>query len=322
MTKLNESESRNLILYFLIAYGFTWLFWILQALAMRGLLGSSLLVDFLASPNNPAAWGPLVSAVLLTWLNERGRGVIRLLKRGVDYRFAKVWWIPIILVFPIISGGALLLAILAGESVPELFWVSSPFLIVVYFVQYLLTGGPLQEEFGWRGYALDRLQARFNALISSIILGFMWGLWHLPYFLIGAEIIYMYGVLPLIFSDILFAILLTWLYNNTGGSILVSLIFHNMFIVSTEMFPALKTQVGSLFYLIFFIAAVTAVVIIWRPKRLVREPKKRDFRVNKTGEKTHNRSNFHTGNHRNSKLKMKEMIRIWYLLTLQIKQVP
>jgi len=271
MTKLNKSETRNLILYFVIAYGFTWLFWILKALAMRGLLGSSILVDFLASPNNPAAWGPLVSAVLLIWLNERGRGVIRLLKRGVDYRFAKVWWIPIILIFPIISGGALLVAILAGESIPALFWISSPFLIVVNFVVYLLTGGPLQEEFGWRGYALPRLQGRFNALISSIILGFMWGLWHLPYFFIGTEIIYAYGVLPLIFSDILLAILLTWLYNNTGGSILVSLVFHNMFIMSTDMFPALKTQVGSLFYLIFFIAAVIAVVAIWGPRRMVRK---------------------------------------------------
>jgi len=271
MTKLNESETRNLILYFLIAYGFTWLFWIPEALAARGLLGSSILVDFLLSPNNPAAWGPLVSAVLLTWWNERGRGVIRLLKRGVDYRFAKVWWIPIILVFPIIHGGALLLAILAGESVPKLFWVSNPFSIVVYFITVLLLQGPLQEEFGWRGYALDRLQARFNALNSSIILGFMWGLWHLPYFWIGTEIIYTYTFIPFVLSNILLAILLTWLYNNSGGSILVALIFHAMFNYSAQMFPALKTQVGSLFYLIFFIATVIAVVAIWRPKRLVRE---------------------------------------------------
>jgi len=270
MTKINKSEARNLVLYFLIAFGFTWLFWTLKALAVRGLLGSSILVDFLASPDNPAAWGPFVSAVLLTWWYEKGRGVIGLLKRGVDYRFAKVWWIPTILLFPIIIGGALLMAMLAGESIPELFWVSSPFLIVVNFVLYLLTGGPLQEEFGWRGYALPRLQSRFNALVSSIILGFMWGLWHLPYFFIGTEIIYAYGVLPLIFSDILIAILLTWLFNNTGGSILVSLIFHNMFIMSADMFPALETQVGSLFYLIFLIAAVIAVVAIWRPKKLVR----------------------------------------------------
>ena len=66
MLPSNKSETRNLILYFLIAYGFSWLFWIPKALAERGLLGSSNLVDFLVSPYNPAAWGPFVSAFLLT----------------------------------------------------------------------------------------------------------------------------------------------------------------------------------------------------------------------------------------------------------------
>lgn len=103
-----KKEDRNLLLYFLIAFGFTWLFWIPEALATRGLLGSSVLVDFLLSPNNPAAWGPFVSAFLLTWWNERGRGVLRLLRRGVDCGFSRVWWIPTILIPPLICGGALL----------------------------------------------------------------------------------------------------------------------------------------------------------------------------------------------------------------------
>ena len=271
MTKQNKSENRNLLLFFLIAFGFTWLFWVPEALAMRGLLGSSILVDFLLSSHNPAAWGPLVSAFLLTWWNERRGGVIKLLKRGVDYRFAKVWWIPLILIFPIICGGSLLLAILAGDTVPELFWLSNPFSIVFYFVIVLLFQGPLQEEFGWRGYALDRIQARFNALNSSIILGFMWGLWHIPYFWIGEEVIYMYTFLPFLLSAILITILITWLYNNTGGSILVALIFHTMFNYSAQIFPVLETQQGGFFYLILFISTVIAVVAIAGPKRLVRE---------------------------------------------------
>ncbi|MFC1786529.1 type II CAAX prenyl endopeptidase Rce1 family protein [Halobacteriota archaeon] len=212
-----------------------------------------------------------MSAVLLTWWNGRRRGVIRLLKRGLDYRFAKVWWIPILLIFPVIYGGSLLLAILAGDSVPKLSWISDPFGIAVYFVMVLLFQGPLQEEFGWRGYALDRLQARFNALNSSVILGFIWGLWHIPYFWIGEEVVYTYTIIPLILSAILIAILLTWLYNNTGGSILVALVFHAMFNYSAQIFPALETQQGGLFYLILFIAIVIAVVAIAGPKRLVRE---------------------------------------------------
>ena len=71
-----------------------------------------------------------------------------MLKRGVDYRFAKMWWIPTVLLFPLINGGALLLAKLSGEAIPELLWLTNPSLIIVTFVVILLTGGPLQEEFG------------------------------------------------------------------------------------------------------------------------------------------------------------------------------
>ena len=271
MVKPNGSVTRKIIMFFLIAYGFTWLFWISEALAARGLLGSSIIVDFLLGPYNPAAWGPFVSAILLAFWFQRGKGVLGLLKKGVDYKFAKKWWIPTILLCPLIIGGALGIAALAGENIPELYWISNPALILVNFVVILFTGGPLQEEFGWRGFALPRLQRRFNALVSSIIIGFMWGLWHLPYFFIGTEITYAYGIIPQIFSAILLSILLTWLFNNTGGSILVSLIFHNMFNWSMDIIPALRTQMGGFFYLIFLIATVIAVVIIWRPKRLVRE---------------------------------------------------
>ena len=274
MTKLDESETRKIVWFFLIAYGFTWLFWISEALAARGLLGSSILVDFLLGPRNPAAWGPFVGAILLTFWHQRWKGVLRLLKKSVDYKFAKKWWIPTILLCPIIIGGALLIAALAGESIPELYWMSNPTLILVNFVVILFTGGPLQEDFGWRGYALPRLQGWLTALVSIIILGFMWGLWHLPYFFIGTELTYAYGIIPQVITAILLSILLTWLFNNTGGSILVSLTFPNMFNLSNDMFPALRTQLGSPLFIAFFITAAIIVVAIWGPKRLVHKPKK------------------------------------------------
>ncbi|MFQ6116074.1 MAG: hypothetical protein ACE5NG_18590 [bacterium] len=87
----SKFKTRNLWLFFLIAFAFTWLFWILEALAMRGMLDTSIFVDFLAGPDNPAAWGPLVAAFLLTYLSARKVGVIKLLKRGVDFRFNKIW---------------------------------------------------------------------------------------------------------------------------------------------------------------------------------------------------------------------------------------
>jgi membrane protease YdiL (CAAX protease family) len=148
-------------------------------------------------------------------------------------------------------------------------------LILVNFVVILFTGGPLQEEFGWRGYALPRLQGRFNALVSSIIIGFMWGLWHLPYFFIGTELTYAYGIIPQIITAILLSILLTWLFNNTGGSVLVALIFHNMFNLSNDMFPALQTQLGSPLFIIFFSVAAVAVVAFWGIRGWFVNPRKK-----------------------------------------------
>ncbi|MBS7658002.1 MAG: CPBP family glutamic-type intramembrane protease [Candidatus Bathyarchaeia archaeon] len=60
---------------------------------------------------------------------------------------------------------------LSGETIPELAVLSQPWLILGNFIYILFLGGPFQEEFGWRGYALPRLQAHHNALVSSLMLG-------------------------------------------------------------------------------------------------------------------------------------------------------
>ena len=100
----------------------------------------------------------------------------------------------------------------------------------------MVLGGPLQEEFGWRGYALDRLQARYSALIASILLGIIWASWHLPLFFIagsaqqGIELSF-YHV-----SLIGIAIIMTWFHNNTKASILTALLAHALINSISELF--------------------------------------------------------------------------------------
>lgn len=180
--KRDELLNRSLWLYFLIAFAFSWLFWIPQALVSTGSLKvPSVFTGFLFSPFNPAAFGPFVSAFFLTYAFEGGKGVKNLLKRGVDYRFRKKWLIPIFLLFPIMTGSALLLAVISGEALPQLSFLANPLSIAVGFAYIFFLGGPFQEEWGWRGYALDRLQARWNALVSSLVLGVIWGSGTCPY---------------------------------------------------------------------------------------------------------------------------------------------
>jgi len=93
-----------------------------------------------------------------------------------------------------------------------------------------LLGGPLGEEAGWRGYALPRLQRRFNPMISSLILGFLWANWHLPLFFA-----HLYNVSWLQFVALTMAasFLLTYAFNKSGGSTICTVIVHGVYNVGT-----------------------------------------------------------------------------------------
>jgi len=276
--KQNQCENRSLWPFFAIAFAFSWLFWIPKALIVQGLVLPSFVSDFLSGPFNPAAFGPFVAAFYLTYRNGGKAGVIELLKRGIDFRFNKVWFIPILLLMPAITGGALLISKLLGGITPDLIVLYSPWLIVYWFFYMLLLGGPLQEEFGWRGYVLDRLQSRYTALTSSVILGLMWAVWHFPLnFASGTGP--QYGqALPLFIGSaitiILVSILFTWIYNNTGRSIFAALLFHASLNLSTfKLFPVFESQSAVPYYSLLILISVVIILIIWGRKNLVRQNK-------------------------------------------------
>jgi membrane protease YdiL (CAAX protease family) len=258
MTKQNKSENRNLWLFFVIAFAWSWLFWTPEVLwSFRLYL---------------APFGPTIAAFILTYVNEGRNGTKDLLKRGLDFRFKKIWLIPIFLLMPAIVGFSLLLAVFSGESSPKIAVLSQPWVIIPAFFYILFLGGPVEEEFGWRGYALDRLQINYNALSSSVILGVMWGLWHLPlFFMPRQEIYYNVPIWGFILGTIFFSIIFTWIYNNTGRSILAVLLLHTTGNLSHFIFPVNATKLGGLYSLILNVIAVVTVLIIWGPKRMVRE---------------------------------------------------
>ncbi|MDH5607741.1 MAG: CPBP family intramembrane metalloprotease, partial [Anaerolineae bacterium] len=143
--------------------------------------------------------------------------------------------------------------------------------VIAFFVIFFM-GGPLQEEFGWRGFATDRLQEKFNALWASIIMGILWAVWHLPLlFIPREESYYNRPAWGLFLTTTLVTILFTWIYNNTNRSIFATLIFHTMFNWSNFFFPTFETDIGGL---LFFGLTITVVVVIVRKfgqERLRRE---------------------------------------------------
>ncbi|MCX8192369.1 MAG: CPBP family intramembrane metalloprotease [Nitrososphaeria archaeon] len=268
----SSSEPYGLWLFFFITFGFSWLFWSPQALVSKGLLTlPSALTDFLFSPFNPAAFGPFIAALILSYLNLGKTGIRNLLKKGINIKFQKIWLIPVFLFHPLMAGAALLLAVASGDPLPQFTALANPFFVTITFIYIFFLGGPFQEEWGWRGYALERLQNRLNALVSSLLLGAIWGVWHTPLFFIEGTIQSQtpaWGFAILIVTG---AIFFTWIYNNTNQSILAVLLFHTMNNLSFMIFPTLQTAFGGLYLLIINIISAIIVTLIWGPKTLVRK---------------------------------------------------
>jgi membrane protease YdiL (CAAX protease family) len=139
-------------------------------------------------------------------------------------------------------------------------------MVVPLFIQSFLLSG-LGEEFGWRGYALPRLQARWNALTSSIILGVIWATWHIPFFFIHNQPLYQRDFWEWIPLILLSSVIYTWIFNNTRGSVLAAALIHASLNTSIIILP---TQTSLWYYYAFLLLGVILVIIFFGPKRLVR----------------------------------------------------
>ena len=214
--------------FFALTYAISWLIWVpLIFLKDIGPIGFPITLI--------GAFGPTFAAIILTYQKDGTESVKQLLKRGLEFRIGKKWYIPVLLLSPIIIfSGFVVTMVISGQAVAlfDITLIGTGIFMFIVLLPLLLIGGPINEEFGWRGYALDRLQTKWNALVASIILGVIWGLWHLPLFFVegtGQQMFldYLPIVALLYFVEVpLLAILFTWLHNNTGGSILVAILFH------------------------------------------------------------------------------------------------
>jgi membrane protease YdiL (CAAX protease family) len=176
----------------------------------------------------------------------------------VKPRGSLVWYLVALLTFPAIhvlgngitrlmSGGSLQSSADVGIDLIGLALLE--FLSVFFF-----TGG-INEESGWRGFALPRLQASHSPLIANLILWFFWAAWHLPIDLVefSREWHFMNRVVLLPFVTILFG----WVYNRTRGSILAVALFHasmNALNVLMDVFPV--TNAGHALLITFGLFAV------------------------------------------------------------------
>lgn len=175
---------KHLIVFLFVTFIWSWGFWLIPYLHDNGVALPGFFLRFTAQNGNPAAWGPLVGAIAAAATKGGWKAVLGLLKRGISFRFAWRWYLAIFTIFPLIIGISAAIAILAGAEMPASEALQNPIIIPIAFIYIILLGGPLQEEFGWRGTLLDPLQERFGALWASFMVGAVWGIWHIPLFYI------------------------------------------------------------------------------------------------------------------------------------------
>ncbi len=205
-----------LVSFFVMAFLFSWV------------AVSPLLLDH-TFPIEPfqilgALAGPTLSAVIVIAVAEGKAGLRTFFKRSIQWRAGIVWWL--IVLFGILVSLNIVAVFILGTSILTGFFKNIGLILPTYLIT-LIVGillGPLWEEPGWRGFALPRLQAQFGPLVGTVILGVLWALWHIPGYLGGWM---QSGIFALIVSSVMFSIMMTWVYNNTRGSILLMILLHS-----------------------------------------------------------------------------------------------
>lgn len=257
----NRNLTTELVVFYLLTFAFSWMIWIPQALTHSGVLSMSAYVQYFDS--NPfGAFGPLVAALVMTAIRGGKDGLKTLFRTAVKKTFEARWLLPTLFLLPLMWISALLLAIGIDGFEPEYMWSENPAMLIIVPIWILFWGGPLQEEFGWRGYALPRFQAKFNSTISSVIVGAIWGIWHVPLYWIPSQTIYynkpMWGLFA---STIMLSVLMTWIYNHSKRSMMLMLLFHTAFNSSHALIPVLENETSSFWHMVFLLIATVAVII-------------------------------------------------------------
>lgn len=259
MFRLYDVIRRHpLITFFVLAYALSW--WPIPFYA-AGLV-----------PGTIVGFGPFLAALFVLAVVQGKTGVVGLLRRIVRWRVGFRWYAVALLLPVVISGAAAALNVLMfGAQASSAVLSGWTGLFPTFALLLLIPGiGGSWEEPGWRGFALPRLQAGRSALSASLILGVVWAFWHLPLMVIGNIQL----TDPVVV--VAWTVVLTWLFNNTSGSVLLAMLMHNTNnVISGGFFSAMFSDADWVrqgwLLAVLWCAVAIAVVAATGPRSLSRK---------------------------------------------------
>ena len=258
-----------LLLFFLSSFVLTWgYFWLIWA--PLGLPASLI---------GLGGFGPAISAFLVLAVTSGTPGILSLLRSIVHWRVGVRWYLLALLGVPLLN----LFAYLVVPGTLSDFVAPDSRLLRVYLSEMAmsLTIGiaPLWEEVGWRGFALPCIQRLYGPVRGTLILGALWGFWHLPFFFgplaqTGPDSTWLSATIALVeFSIGLtgLSVVMTWILNNCGGSTLLAILIHAAFdssgLALVALFPSTSPYYLPVHYqtlgiaIVFSIAALVLIVV-------------------------------------------------------------
>jgi membrane protease YdiL (CAAX protease family) len=252
-------KRHSLLLFFVLSYGISWL-----VCGLGARLVDDTFLTWLGS------FGPALSAILLTAASQGANGLQTLLSRLFVWRVGASWYLAAMLLTPVTGSAVAAIYVLLNDlasALPGLdYWRDTGWQHVLLWVTATLLGTAISagEELGWRGYALPRLQARYHPLVSSLVLGLLWGLWHFNPLLPRPETGFSLADILLFTAGTVSAfVIYTWLYNNTQQSVLVASLFHAVYDATVIWVPGVvPIPPGEMWIGLLALAALALLVIL------------------------------------------------------------
>ena len=217
----NHIPFGSLMPFLFITFGIAWgiiALYLLLPDQMSGLFGQ-------LSGDHPlfylAVYAPAIAAFILTFKNAGFNGLLSFIKRIKLWRVSPLWYAFLIIGLPLVFyGGSAWKGNLFTDPFP--FPSFQPLIIALLLS---IIKGPI-EEFGWRGFALPLFQRKFAPIWASLIIGLIWGFWHLPAFLLSGTQQSAWAFTPFLVGTVAISLIMTSLYNSSRGSIFLAALMH------------------------------------------------------------------------------------------------